>query len=575
MYPFFQFTRFRHRLLVWVVGLLVLAQAATYLLVLRSNRQNALAAIEEALERGARQFQAVARRREADLLLAARMMAGDYALRQLFLVPDFSPHTARSALVTYRNRIEAPVIVMLDPNGVFIADTETIEADPRHAPFFPLREQADASERFEAAGWGFVGETLHQIVVVPMLAPAPEVAAWIGVGFPLNRDTAQELKTTSALEVTFLAGDQGDNLIASTLPDPLARQVARTARPSLSTRARTLPLNDTDYVTAFRRIVTADGQPVWIVLQRSLETELAPSRRVEAVLAAVTLAGLIAAVALGLALARSLATPIARLADHTRRIAAGDYSTRLDLRRRDELGLLASSFNAMSAGLEERDRVRDLLDKNVSPEVATRLLRDGAALGGEEREVTVLFADLRGFTTLSEGMAPGELVAVLNRYLDRMSAEIEREGGIVDKYIGDEIMALFGAPVALADAPDRAVRAALGMRRALLAFNTELAAEGRAPLGFGVGIHRARVIAGNIGSHRRLNYSVIGDGVNLAARLQPLTRRAEFATDIIISEATRAGLRANYRTRPLGEVSVKGRNETVHIHAVDDGPDAA
>lgn len=572
MPPLLQFTRFRHRLLVWVVGLLVVAQAATYWLVLRSNRQNALATIEEALERGARQFQAVARRREADLLLAARMMAGDYALRQLFLVPDFSPHTARSALVTYRNRIDAPVIVMLDPQGVFIADTDVVEAEPRHQPFFPLRDQADASERFESAGWGFVGDTLHQIVVVPMLAPAPEVAAWIGVGFPLNRDTADELKSTSALEVTFLTGAEGKVLLASTLPDPLAQQVALNANPGLSARARTLSLDRTDYVTAFRRILTADGQPVWIVLQRSLETELAPSRRVEAVLASVTLAGLIAAIALGLALARSLATPIARLADHTRRISAGDYAARLDLRRRDELGVLANAFNAMSAGLEERDRVRDLLDKNVSPEVATRLLREGAALGGEEREVTVLFADLRGFTTLSEGMAPGELVGVLNRYLDRMSAEIEREGGIVDKYIGDEIMALFGAPVALPDAPDRAVRAALRMRQALNRFNAELAVENHAPLAFGVGIHRARVIAGNIGSQRRLNYSVIGDGVNLAARLQPLTRRPEYTTDIIISEATRSALQGAYQTRELGEVSVKGRNETVHIHAVDSGP---
>ncbi len=566
MGPFFQFTRFRHRLLVWVVGLLVLAQAVTYVLVLRSNRQNALASIEEALDRGARQFQAVARRREADLLLAARMMAGDYALRQLFLVPDFSAFTARSALVTYRNRINAPVIVMLDPTGAFIADTETTEPDERHAPVFALREQADLSERFEAAGWGFVGETLHQIVVVPMLAPPPEVAAWIGVGFPLDRATADELKATSALEVTFLAGDR---LITSTLPADLATATAQLARPGVSTRSTTLTLPGGEYVTAYRRVRTADGLPVWIVLQRSLEAELAPSRRVESVLAAVTLAGLIAAIALGLALARSLADPIGRLAAHTRRIAGGDYAARLDLRRRDELGVLAASFNAMSAGLEERDRVRDLLDKNVSPEVAARLLRDGAALGGEEREVTVLFADLRGFTTLSEGMAPRELVGVLNRYLDRMSACIEAEGGVVDKYIGDEIMALFGAPLDQPDSPDRAVRAALGMRHALMEFNAELAAEGRPPLGFGVGIHRARVVAGNIGSHRRLNYSVIGDGVNLAARLQPLTRRAEYATDIIVSEAIRSALHGHYIIRPLGEVSVKGRAETVRIHAVD------
>ncbi len=564
-----QFRRFGSRLLFFTAGLVALAQAATYVLVSRANRQNALVAIDEALEQGARQFRAASLRREADLLLAARMMAGDYALRQLFLVSRFSPETARSALVSYRKRIEAPAIVMLDPAGGFIADTRTLEAEPRHAPFFALQKIADASEAFEAAGWGFVGDELHQIVVVPMLAPPPEVAAWIGVGFPADRQTAEELKATSALEVTFLAGEGAPRVVASTLPAGLAAELARAARPALASAPVRVALGGEDYVTAYRRVSVADGPPVWVVLQRSLQAELAPSRQLEAVLAIVTILGLAAAIAAALGLARSFANPVRLLAKHTERISYGDYDTRIELDRADELGRLAEAFNAMSAGLAERDRVRDLLDKNVSPEVAARLLRDGHALGGEEREVTVLFADLRGFTTLAEGMPAPELVALLNRYLDRMSAALEAEGGVIDKYIGDEIMALFGAPVAAPDGADRAVRAALGMRSALAAFNRELAAEGRPALAFGVGINTARVVAGNIGSRRRLNYSVIGDGVNLAARLQPLTRRAEFAADIIVSETTRAALGGRYSLRPLGVVEVKGKAEAVRIHAVD------
>ena len=139
---------------------------------------------------------------------------------------------------------------------------------------------------------------------------------------------------------------------------------------------------------------------------------------------------------------------------------------------------------------------------------AARLLRDGAALGGEEREVTVLFADLRGFTALSEQLAPRELIHLLNRHLDRMSAEIEREGGVIDKFIGDSIMALFGAPVAQADAAERAIAAARGMERALTSLNAELAGENRSPLALGIGINTARVIAGNIDrKSTRLNSS--------------------------------------------------------------------
>ncbi|HUR56245.1 MAG TPA: adenylate/guanylate cyclase domain-containing protein, partial [Opitutaceae bacterium] len=270
-------------------------------------------------------------------------------------------------------------------------------------------------------------------------------------------------------------------------------------------------------------------------------------------------------------IARGVSQPVKALAEHTRHIAAGDYERRIELRRSDELGQLASAFNEMSAGLSERDRVRDLLDKNVSPEVAAQLLRDGATLGGEEREVTILFADLRGFTTLSEQLTAPDLLTLLNRYLDRMSGEIERQGGVIDKFVGDAIMALFGAPVPQGNAADRAIAAALGMERALALFNAELAAEGRPPLGIGIGINTARVVAGNIGSHRRLNYSVIGDGVNVASRLESLTRTVDYRTNIVTSAATLAAVqaKAGFSPRPLGLVHVKGRAEPVEIFAVD------
>jgi adenylate cyclase len=151
-----------------------------------------------------------------------------------------------------------------------------------------------------------------------------------------------------------------------------------------------------------------------------------------------------------------------------------------------------------------------------------------------------------------------------------MSAEIERQGGVIDKFIGDAIMALFGAPVVQADAADRALAAALAMERALVAFNAEIVAEGGSPLALGIGINTARVVAGNIGSHRRLNYSVIGDGVNVAARLQSLTRDPGYSANIITSATTLAAVRDRpvISTRALGTVHVKGRSEPVEIFAV-------
>jgi adenylate cyclase len=181
----------------------------------------------------------------------------------------------------------------------------------------------------------------------------------------------------------------------------------------------------------------------------------------------------------------------------------------------------------------------------------------------------VLFVDLRNFTRMSEPLAPREVLAILNRYFDRMSTIVEVYHGIVDKYMGDAIMALFGAPVALPNHADCAILAAIEMKSALARFNAELAADGRGRLAFGIGINTAKVIVGNIGSSRRLNFSVIGDGVNVAARLQDLTRMSQYRADILVSAATLAAARGRYRVRPLGAAPVRGRDEPVEIFAVD------
>jgi adenylate cyclase len=160
------------------------------------------------------------------------------------------------------------------------------------------------------------------------------------------------------------------------------------------------------------------------------------------------------------------------------------------------------------------------------------------------------------------------VLTLLNRYLDRMSAIIEQHGGVIDKYIGDAIMALFGAPVALPDAAARALAAARDMADSLAEMNRELEAEGQPTLAFGVGINTARVVAGNMGSNTRLNYTVIGDGVNLAARLESLTKDPAYDTPIIISEATLRALPNPPPARELGEVRVKGKAGAVKIYAL-------
>ena len=360
-------------------------------------------------------------------------------------------------------------------------------------------------------------------------------------------------------------------MLASTLPIENAHTVADQVNAMNVTASSTefMSLEDEPYLTLIVPLRLLGDDPAQIALQRSLNAELAPARELENIMRLISIAALILATVAAIAVARGVSKPVQKLAAHTELVAQGDYETRLTPDRGDEFGQLAESFNRMTDGLAERDKVRDLLDKNVSPEIAAQLMRDGAALGGEEREVTILFADLRGFTPLSENMQPRELIELLNDYLERMSAEIERHGGVIDKFIGDAIMAVFGAPLKQDGDADHALQSALAMERALEKLNLELAAAGRPKLGIGIGINTARVVAGNIGSHRRLNYSVIGDGVNVAARLEALTRTPEYKTNILVSAATIQAAQENYGARDLGSVTVKGRQEPVAIFSLE------
>ena len=562
------FRTFRGQLLLVFVPVLALAQLTTWYLVGRFNEHEARHQIDVSLQQAAHSFRRVVADRNAHLRTGARSAARDHQIRQLVSGDD--PATLASALQSLRGTTDSSVVVILDPAGKVVASAGRGAPEPTLAPRLITLAEADDSPRPSAAGYGNFGGVLHSVVLVPVQAGS-EVIAWLLIGFRIDREFASDLKRLTGSDLLFLS-ENGDAL-AGTLPDSAHAPIAAALRTTRAHSAlRQITINGGASLAAFRPLLTGKDQIATLALVYSLDEKLAPSRLAGRYLALVTVGALVVAAAIALVFARSLARPIERLAAHTERIGAGDYETRVAVDRADELGRLAGAMNAMSAGLAERDRVRDLLDKNVSPEVAARLLRDGATLGGEEREVTVLFADLRGFTTLSERLAPPELLALLNRYLDRMSGAIEAHGGVIDKFIGDAIMALFGAPVTQGDAPARAIAAALAMETALAALNAELAAEGRPPLAIGVGINTARVVAGNMGSSRRLNYSVIGDGVNVAARLQALTRVADYRTSIILSAATRAAAGpAGAASRPLGTVAVKGRSEPVEIFAVDAG----
>ncbi len=269
--------------------------------------------------------------------------------------------------------------------------------------------------------------------------------------------------------------------------------------------------------------------------------------------------------------ARYLTRPLGRLTRSALALARGEFAAaRTGINRRDEIGVLARTFDQMGVALQERENEREIFGRMVSPDVRDKLLKGELKLGGEQIRVAVLFSDIRGFTAISEATGPHDVVFMLNEYLTEMTEAIKPWDGYVNNFIGDAIVVVFGAPAGQKDIEWRAINAAFGIRKRLAQLNTRRVERGDPPIDNGVGIASGRVIAGQMGSLERCVYTVIGDTVNVAARIEGLTRNfldhpILVNDDIYNAVKDRPGI----RTIPLGEQQLKGRQAAVSIYAVE------
>ena len=248
-------------------------------------------------------------------------------------------------------------------------------------------------------------------------------------------------------------------------------------------------------------------------------------------------------------------------------ISRGNLEKQVPILSSDEFARVAEKTNLMMLGLKERDFCRSSFDKYVSPEISRKILNDAIAPSGEILDVTIVFADLRNFTGFAEKRSPMAVVEMINRYFTEMEGVISNHGGVVLQFIGDEIEAVFDALGPDGNHPDQAVAAAVAMRAALQRLNAERRERGEMEIHHGIGIHSGTVLAGNVGSLKRKTYSMLGDTVNLASRLQVLNKK--LATDILISGETRSRLTlSDTRLRPMGQHTVKGKTKAVDVYAL-------
>lgn len=276
--------------------------------------------------------------------------------------------------------------------------------------------------------------------------------------------------------------------------------------------------------------------------------------------------GLLVSVRLAGFVANSVAGPLRQLQASMAQVEQGALHTRCPVVSNDELGEVAEGFNRMVAGLRDRERIRDTFGRYVGPEVRDEILSGRTASAGGRCEVSILFADLRDFTTWVESSPPEDVVAGLNAYFTEMDAAIRAHGGLVLQFIGDEIEAVFGAPQSDPLHADHAVAAALEMQARLEAWNAARQQRGERTLRHGIGIHSGTVVAGNIGSSERMAYALVGDAVNVASRIEALNKT--FGTQVLVSGSTRALLQQTHGLNAMPSVMVKGRSAEVEVFSL-------
>lgn len=274
------------------------------------------------------------------------------------------------------------------------------------------------------------------------------------------------------------------------------------------------------------------------------------------------LGGVLGAVALAILLTR----PLLKLAQGTKTVAAGNFDVVLPVTSHDEIGDLTESFNEMAKNLKEKEKIKHAFSSYVARQVVDEILKnpDGIMLTGERRDVTVIFCDLRGFTPLAEKLPPEEVVAALNEFYSLMIETTIKHDGSINKFLGDAVMAIFGAPVYFADHSLRAIKTAVAMQAQVAALSARRITSGKPPIAIGIGVSAGEAVAGTVGAESQMEYTVIGDRVNLAARLEANAGPGQ----ILISQETYDHVAGQVNARCLGPMTVKGREEAVTVFEI-------
>jgi class 3 adenylate cyclase len=485
--------------------------------------------------------------------------------------------------------LTAPFIALLDAKGNFVSnkrhrpggpvtqafsDSESVNHRSTRMPWLGEREFEEILEQ-QQVGYLLVesgerrNEQVREVFVTPLRDPQNQVllgAFAFGLPVPALADKALFEQTRRSEYGEILGGVFVEGkLVSSTVPEnqkeTVALAVAESMQKSEKDRREILvPIDGVMHRLIYRVLNPESPFPqaaqVNFFSLAPFQVEIMDLRRSAMWLG---IAALLVALLLITLTSRGLSGPVSRLVTATQEIERGNFEVRVPVTP-DELGRVSQSFNDMAAGLALQEKYRSVLNAVADRTVAERLIENREVLSGELREVTMLFCDIRGFTALTEHMSPHEVIELLNEHMTALTEISYSHGGIVDKFVGDLIMVLFGAPLSGTNDPQRAVDCA----RAMISRRREMNATSRHPLEIGIGLASGTVVAGCMGSDQRLSYTVLGHRVNLASRLCSLAQAGE----IIVDPATASAVKDCIQTRTLPAVQLKGFSQAIEPYLV-------
>ncbi len=532
-------TSLRGKILLYASSLLVVLVIAMLAYINFEARRFVSQTIENEIERGRESLSAAETDRVQDLKLTASLVASFPEMRALLTETDSA--TIGDFLLQYEQASgRSELLIVLDPQGRVIARTDRSEGSP--------------SEEFLRDRDGvFIenGAAYH-------FATAPAEAAGIVYGFivaaaAINDDFARSLGAIANGDIVIVA----EKVVGSTLPEadvPFKDQPEWSSAIPPDGGQKVIDVQGEEYSTLSTLMGSPAGFRPMAIIMRSRDRALAPYRQIQVGLVVLGLVATIAGVAGSAFFARSVTAPVAQLVKGTQEVASGNFDYRIDVRTRDEIGNLAQSFNHMIQGLRERANMQKFVSQSTVEMIQTSSQKKTSA--GEKVTLTILFSDMRGFTTLAERSRPEDTVRLLNECLSLQADKVKKFHGDIDKYVGDCVVALFTND----DMELNAIRCALEIHKALESRNAERPTE--EPLQVGIGIATGEVILGSIGSEDRLDFTVIGSHVNLCARLCSLARPGE----TLISEATYLKVEGLVAAERLQPVNVKGFTAPVPIY---------